>query len=113
MADEADQRAMEAADNSRTGGIIEMPVAVPNPLEAGGVMAAPEAGKGRPRRRCRELARKDRTPDYWYYGRNGHRESECWKKRVDSGRAEWMQIGVNDHTVLKAQGEPDQTLPSS
>ena len=38
MADEADRRAMEATEKSKTCGIIEMAESIPNPFEAGGVI---------------------------------------------------------------------------
>ena len=50
VVEEAYRRAMEAADKSRTSGVIEMLEVVLNCLEAGGVIGAPEVGKGRPRR---------------------------------------------------------------
>ena len=42
--DVAGQYAMEAADKSRTKGIIEMLTVVSDPPRAGGVKAAPEVG---------------------------------------------------------------------
>ena len=50
VVDEAEQHAMEAADRSRTRGIIEMSTTVPDPPRVGGVKAMPETGKESPRR---------------------------------------------------------------
>jgi hypothetical protein len=58
--DVASRCAMEATDRD---GIREMPTATPNPPEVGGVVANQLLIAGR-----------------------GHRESECWKKRGESGR---------------------------
>ena len=66
VVDEEGQHAMEAAGKSRTEGTETMLTAVPDPLQARGVKAAPEA-----------------DTECWYYGKKGHRESECWKKHAD------------------------------
>ena len=54
VADEASRCAMEAADGSKEERIVVMPTAIPNPLETGGFEA-----------------------ECWYYGKRGHKESEC------------------------------------
>ena len=57
MVDEASQLAMVAADNSRTEGTENVPTAVPEPQQAGGVKAAPKAGKQRPTRNVGTVAK--------------------------------------------------------
>ena len=48
VVDEAGRHTMEAADKSREGGMIVMPIAVPNPPGVGGVKSAPETSKESP-----------------------------------------------------------------
>ena len=58
VADEADRHVMEAAKKSRINNIIEISGVIPNPPEAGGVMATPKASKTRPQRNVGIVARK-------------------------------------------------------
>ena len=47
VVDEAGRLAMVAAGKSKTEGTKNVPIAIPDPPQAGGVKAAPEAGKQR------------------------------------------------------------------
>ena len=70
VADEASQRAMEAADVSKEEGID----ADNNfgPSGSRGSRDGVENRQGKPSAKC------------WYYGKKGYKESECWKKCTDS-----------------------------
>ena len=58
MVEEVDRHAMEAAGKSRNGGTMSVPTAIPEPPQAGGVKAVPEAGKIKPLRNAGTVARK-------------------------------------------------------
>ena len=90
VADEAGQRAMEVADKSSTSGIIKMPEAISNPLEAGGVMMVPEADKGRPQPNADTVARKAT-------GRMNAGKIESIQTKLD--QVEETQIAVKGHTL--------------
>ena len=86
MVDKADWRAMEAVERSRMDSIIEM-------LEAGGVRAAPEVGKRKPRRNVGivEIKATRRAS----VGRNK-------LIRTNPDQAEETQEGVKSPTTLRA-----------
>ena len=58
VADEASQRAMEAADTSKEEGIVVMLITIPDPSEAGGVEATPRTRKINPPWNVGIVARK-------------------------------------------------------
>ena len=105
VVDNADRRAMEVAEKSRTHGIIEMSEAILNPPETGGIMAAPKAGMRKPRRNVGTVARKATT-------RTSAGRNKLTQTKVD--RAEETQEGVKQHNTLRAPNEPelDGALPS-
>ena len=75
LVDNVGRHAMEAADKSKTEGIIEILTANPNPPEAGKVKVAPETNKQRTKRNVGIVETK------------GHQASECSKKRADSEKS--------------------------
>ena len=105
VVDEAVRRAMEAVEKSKTYCMIVMPMAIPDPPEAGGVMAAPEDGKRKPHRNAGIVARK------------ATRRASVGRRtliRTRPDQAEETQEGVKSRTTRMALNEPkmERTLPS-
>ena len=65
MVGEVGQHALEAADWSKTRGIIEMPTTVPDPPRVGGVKAAPEVRKERSQRTFGSVAERAIKRSCW------------------------------------------------
>ena len=96
VVDEADRRTMELAENNRMDGIIEMPEAIPNPPEAGGVMGASEDGKRSLHRNAGIVARKATR-------RASAEGRTLIRTRLD--QAEETQEGVKSRTTRMALSE--------
>ena len=58
MVDKVGRHPMEAANKSKTEGIIEMPTTIPDPPETRGVKAAPDTGKERLTQNAGTVARR-------------------------------------------------------
>ena len=72
MEDEVGWLATVAADKSKREGIEDVPAVVPE------AYTSRESHSGAENRQTKAEA------EFWYSGKEVHKESECWKKRVDS-----------------------------